>query len=291
MLSCDSSWRANVAQDDGPIGDGLHFAEAVRDVDDRDAALAQTGHHFVQPRCLGQCQARGRLVHDEHAGVEREGFRDFDELALRDRQRGHRRVGRQIEPELFQIGSRDVVHLRPVDDPQRSPAGRLAAEEDIPGHVEVVEQVQLLVDQRDSARRRRVDVAHQDARAVNEHFARVGLLDAAGDLHQGGLTGAVFAQQGDDLSGVHVEAHAAQRVHAGKTLLDVAKLKGHLRIAGAPCTPASSLHSLALRRSLRSVRDNGSTSRRPAHRPRSCASFPRKSSTLFWRMTIVGMNN
>ena len=62
-------------------------------------------------------------------------------------------------------------------------------------------------------------------RAVDQHSPESGCSIAADDLHQGGLAGAVLAEQRDDLPGVHLEAHAAQRVHAGKRLSDRAKLK------------------------------------------------------------------
>ena len=77
---------------------GLHFAEPVRDVDDGHAALAQIRDDLVQPGRLGQRQARRRLVHDEHARVERERFRDLDELLLRDRQRGDGVSGEMSRP-------------------------------------------------------------------------------------------------------------------------------------------------------------------------------------------------
>ena len=100
--------------------------------------------------------------------------------------------------------------------------------------------------------------------AVDEHLARVGLLDAPDDPHQGGLAGAVFAEQGDDFTGVRVEARGAQGVHARKPLLDVPKLKdGRAHDVGRAAG---------------------------GQRPRSCTSFDLKSSTLFCRMTIVGMN-
>ena len=47
----------------------------------------------------------------------------------------------------------------------------------------------------------------------------------AGDLHQRGLAGAVFAEQRDDLSRVHVEGDALQRMHSEEALLDVPKLQ------------------------------------------------------------------
>ena len=146
--------------------------------------------------------------------------------------------------------------------PQRAPARRFASEQDVAGDVEVVEQVQLLVDERDAAApSRRVDVAHRRRRAVDQHVAGVGLLDAADDLHQRGLAGAVLAEQRDDFARVHLEAHAAERVHAGKPLVDRSKL------------------------------EDGAPSAGVAQRPRSCASDVLNSSTLFWRITLVGMNS
>ena len=93
-------------------------------------------------------------------------------------------------------------------------------------------------------------------RAVDQHLAGVGLLDAADHPHQRGLAGAVLAQQRDDFARVHLEAHAAERMHAGEPLVDCPELQ----------------------------------ERSTGHRPRSCASDVLNSSTLFWRITLVGMN-
>ena len=43
-----------IAQHDGAIGNGLHFAEPVRDVDDSHALLAQIRDDLVQPGRLGR---------------------------------------------------------------------------------------------------------------------------------------------------------------------------------------------------------------------------------------------
>ena len=123
------------------------------------------------------------------------------------------------------MGPYDATHRRPVDQSESAPLRWLAAQQHVAGHIEVVELVQLLVDERDPERRRRVDVADHDTRAVEEHISRIRLLDASDDLHQGGLTRTVLTQQRNDLSGLHVEAHAAQGVNAWKMLVDAAKLK------------------------------------------------------------------
>ena len=83
--------------------------------------------------------------------------------------------------------------------------------------------------------------AHVDRRAVDQHLAGVGLLDPADDLHQRGLAGAVLAQQRDDFARVHLEAHAAQRVHAGEPLVDRPELAGAVRRA----SPAAELRQRA----------------------------------------------
>ena len=87
---------------------------------------------------------------------ERERLGDFDELLLGDRQRGHRRLGRHVHPQLRKIGSYRIAHLSAVDQAEHSAARRLAAEQDVAGHVQVVEQVQFLVDERDAERGRRL---------------------------------------------------------------------------------------------------------------------------------------
>ena len=56
--------------------------------------------------------------------------------------------------------------------------------------------------------------------AVDGDGARVGQVDAGGDLHQRRLAGAVAAQQADDLAGRDVEVDPAKRPDAAEGLLD-----------------------------------------------------------------------
>ena len=55
-----------------------------------------------QPLGLGERQARGRLVHDDEARVERQRLGDLDHLALGERQLGDRRVGLEIDAEAVE---------------------------------------------------------------------------------------------------------------------------------------------------------------------------------------------
>ncbi len=117
------------------------------------------------------------------------------------------------------------MHLRAIDEPQRSPTGRFAPEQDVAGDVEIVEEVELLVDERDPEGRRRGHAADRHRRAVDQQLARVGLFDPADDLHQRRLAGAVLAEQRHDLAGVHLERDAAQGVDARESLLDPPELQ------------------------------------------------------------------
>ena len=84
--------RANVcaiAQHHDAIGDLFNFIQAVRNVDDGDALRTQIVDDFKQARRFCERQTRGRLIHDQDAGVEREGFGDFDHLLTRDGKTRH----------------------------------------------------------------------------------------------------------------------------------------------------------------------------------------------------------
>ncbi len=80
------SHRAPVAQHHDAIGAGHDLAQPVRDIDHRDAVRLQVGNHLQQPFSLRNRQAGGRLVHDDHAGVDRERLGDLHHLTLRDGQ-------------------------------------------------------------------------------------------------------------------------------------------------------------------------------------------------------------
>ena len=79
---------AAVAQDDEAIGDGLHFLDEVRDVDDRLPLRPQPPQQREEVFDVGAAEAARRLVEDEHAAADRQRPRDFDELLLRDRETG-----------------------------------------------------------------------------------------------------------------------------------------------------------------------------------------------------------
>ena len=142
---------AAVAQHDDAVGAALDLVQAVRDEDDADAALLQLGDDAHEGVGLGEREARGRLVHDDQAGVERERLGDLDQLHLRQRQLGDGRIRLELDAEALEQRLHLLVQLLAVDQLEGAAVERLAADEDVGGDVQIVEEVQLLVDEGDAA--------------------------------------------------------------------------------------------------------------------------------------------
>ena len=142
------------------------------------------------------------------------------------------------------IGPHLRAQRRPIDQPQRPAPARLSAEEHIAGDVEIVEQVEFLVDDRDARGDRLADREAVALGAVDPDRAGGRAGDAAQDLDQGRLAGAVLADQAQHLAPVQGEVDPAQRHHAGVGLGDPAELEERFRhrsagprVAGGPARP------------------------------------------------------
>ena len=114
---------AAVAHDRDPVAEREDLVEAVRDEQDAGALVAEAAGDGEQPLHLDSAERGGRLVHDEHLGVERDGLGDLDDLLVGDGQALGDAVGidRDAEPveELARLGA----HGAPVDQPERPWAG------------------------------------------------------------------------------------------------------------------------------------------------------------------------
>ena len=71
-----------------------------------------------------------------------------------------------------------------IDQTQRTKAGRLPAQKDIPGNIEVEREVQFLVNQRDAEALRVFDRGDCHGFAADANGARIGALDAAENFHE-----------------------------------------------------------------------------------------------------------
>ena len=76
-----------VAQHRDPVREHEHLLEAVADVDDADAALAQPADDAEQAQDVGLGERRGGLVHDQDARVLGQRLGDLDPLPVADRER------------------------------------------------------------------------------------------------------------------------------------------------------------------------------------------------------------
>ena len=210
-----------VAQHRDPVGEHEDLLEAVADVDDADAALAQQADDAEQAHDVRLGQRRGRLVHDQDAGVLRERLGDLDPLPVADRERADQRARGRDRGCRARRAARAPWRASP---PSRSPPKRVRGAwpmKMFSATVSSGKQQQLLEDRGDAAALGVVRVREAHDLAVQADGAGVGLVDAGDDLDQRRLAGAVLAEQRMHLAGADVEADPVQRAHAGKRLGDL----------------------------------------------------------------------
>ena len=288
LAAAERAHQGAVAQHHDAVRAGLDLGQAVRHEDDRHAGALQVRHDREQAVGLGQGEARRRLVHDDELGVERQRLDDLQHLALGDGQRRHGRAGREVAAEPLQQRRHAPVQGRPVDEAQRAGAGRLAADEDVGGRVEVVEEVELLVHEGDAGAERLGDRERGVLDAADRDRAGGGRHDAAQHLHQRRLAGAVLADQPHHLAGMHGEADALEGAHAGVGLLDGAEFEqrlGHGR-SWTGIDGASILRGVSGQRPEKAVSNRF---RRVGYLPCIFLRSAAKASTLALSMILVGM--
>ena len=103
-------------------------------------------------------------------------------------------------PSRSSSGVTCALDRRPVDQLQRPAQDRLAPDHHVGRHVEIVEEVELLVHEGDAGRHGAGDRERAVLGAVDADRAFARLDDAAQDLHQGRLAGAVLADQRQHLA-------------------------------------------------------------------------------------------
>ena len=146
---------------------------------------------------------RGGLVEDQRAGAPVEHLEDLDALPLAHPEVLHQRVGVDVEP--VPVGDLPDAPAR-GGDVQPAAGGRLAAQDDVLEDGEVVGELEVLVDHADAGLDGVRRARERDGGAVELDGPLVGPLHPVEDLHEGGLAGAVLA---DD--GVHGSAADAER--------------------------------------------------------------------------------
>ena len=100
----------------------------------------------------------------------------------------------------------------------REQRAALGAQHHVLQHGESVDQHEMLVDHADAGGDGVARVLHADRPAVDPDLARIGLVEAVEDAHQGRLAGAVLADDAGDRALLDAQRHAALGVHAAERL-------------------------------------------------------------------------
>ena len=197
-----------VAQHGDVVADADQLLQPVRDVDDRHAARLEVGDHLEQDLDLGRRKRRGRLVHDQDAGVERHRLGDLDELLLADAQVLDQHV-------RADAGLAAVRGIRRPAAP--APCGRYARRRLVISRVAKMFSATVRLPNRLSSwNTMPMPRAHRVARRGERHLLAVEqdaavrrLLDAGDDLHQRRFAGAVLADQHVDRAAPDLEIRRA----------------------------------------------------------------------------------
>ena len=155
----------------------------------------------------------------------------------------HRRRGREVRAEPVEIGLHRRAQLVGVDQLEEAALARLAADIDVGGDVEIVEEVEFLMDEGDAGADRAADGERADRATPSISMVpRSGCDDAAEDLHQRRFAGAVFADEADDLAGADVHAEVGERHDAGIGLATPVSLRNGSPEAGMTAGAADGSH-------------------------------------------------
>jgi len=205
-----------VADDLHAVAELKELLQLVGDEDDADASVTKVAAGLHQLLDLLLAQRGGRLVHDDHLGVDQDRLRDLDHL-LHAHAEGARRLGRV---HVLAQGGHDFlrlfVHISVVQEPARTFFPLV--DKDIVRDGEELLDVQLLVDARDARRSRFVRVVEGLQLAFDIDLALIRLVHAGEHLDQGRFARAVLADQAQDLSGLDRQLHLVERLDSGKYL-------------------------------------------------------------------------
>ncbi len=193
------------------------------DEDDGVARLAQGVQDAEEPGAVRRREAGGRLVQDEEfgAGGERAGEGHQGAFGAREVGEGGARV---------EVCGDDAQGLgAPLADPppgQQSRAARIAgAQRDVLGDRHPWDQPQILVDEGHGPG----GCFAAERVPGHRHLALVRVVDAREDLDQGGLSGAVGTEQGQDAAGDDIEVDRVQRHGAAEPFAESADADEGLR--------------------------------------------------------------
>ena len=190
----------------------------MTDVDDAETLGAQPADQGEQPVHVRALEAARRLVHQEDATVGRQRAADLHDLLRGNRQFPDDAVRPQLRVrEVLDQRARAGVGRGGIDD---TPAGRLAAHEDVFRHCHVRAERQFLVNEGDAVTAR-VEWGRRAVRpAVDLDGARIRRERASQHVHERALPRPVLADECVNLPRFELEAHPVERHGGAEPLLD-----------------------------------------------------------------------
>lgn len=134
-----------VAQDGEAVGHLVDLVEAVADVDDAVAAVAQGVQDVEEPGAVRGGEAGGRFVEDDEAGAGGQCAGDGDEGTFGTGEVGDGRVGVEVAGDYLQGLGAAPAYLPPGDEP--GAAGVTGAQGHVLGHRHPLHETEVLVDE------------------------------------------------------------------------------------------------------------------------------------------------
>ncbi|CAM5711800.1 hypothetical protein SBADM41S_04385 [Streptomyces badius] len=199
------------------------MVRVVRDEDHAEAGVAG-GRHVLQDHAgLLDAEGGGGLVQDEDLGTEVDGAGDGHALALTAGQGADGLVDvAQVDAHAEQFGTGRLAHLADVEALEGADARRrLGAEEEVPPDRHQGDDGEVLVDGGDAPVQGVARVGEGGLLALDEEASGVVTVQPCDDLDEGGLAGAVVAEDAGDLARVDLQRDVLQG-------FDVAVELGHV---------------------------------------------------------------
>ena len=203
-----------VGEDRDIVSDGSDLVEAVGDEHDRGAAFAQGTKVVEQAADLSGAEARGGFIQDEVRCPFGQGDDDLTELSvsLREVSRGNCQV--DIDLGAFESVREQLVGRAATKDAPR------ADEQEVVEQREFTDKAQLLRNHIHAARFGFGTVAWCVDGIADGHGAGIRFLDSREDLREGGLAGAVLADEGVHSTGAHENVDAIECPRGAEGLRD-----------------------------------------------------------------------
>ncbi len=228
----------SLAHDRDVVGRGHDLAQLVGDQHDRSTLVAQVAEDAEQMVRLLRRQHPGRLVENQDARAPKQRLQDLDPLLDADRELAHRRIEVDVEA---------VLALEPGDlGAGARRAGRerraaLGAEQQVLQDRERLDQHEVLMHHADAGCDRVLGALDLAILAVDPDDPPIGLVEAVEDVHQGGLAGAVLADDAVDRAARDREVDVLVGVDRAEVLVDTEQLDRRRLIRRRPAARARDL--------------------------------------------------